>query len=491
MRSIARRLVPARATVLLTLFCLLAGIPATILLTPGQDVAAFGQHLTVGARPPEADLRGPARLVQVGNTSLDLYPLSVWGPLRPQLTMGPVQRNAAAEAVFDPRQSAAASDSAVQAISDGFVRWYAWAGLLLVAFTLAAAGAVVGVRALVALRGVTNAAEPPPADLLRRTVAATSRTTAIALCASVLAWAGCGALAWSGTVDGLQSTTSLAQLVGANHVTPPPAGPPVTGYGGAVIGDSRVARLGGPPVAATGPGSRPDDAACGRSTDSLAAELGGLLPTRVLNLACPDATVNNGLRGPQQVGSTAVPPQVGVLQQVQGLKFVVVAIGPNDVGWTDFLRYCYGAPDCNDQLTGGEFTYRIAAFDRAYGDLLADLAGLPGRPQVIVMTSYGAFAPDADCPDTHAAGFPGLDQTKISLLTGRNDQLNAVLEAGAQKYGYALARPALSLLCDREPDGLGPDIQGMADRYPFHPTGLGSLRMAFAVARVVDLPSTR
>jgi len=258
-----------------------------------------------------------------------------------------------------------------------------------------------------------------------------------------------------------------------------------------VIGDSRVARLGGPPVAATGPGSRPDDAACGRSTDSLAAELGGLLPTRVLNLACPDATVNNGLRGPQQVGSTAVPPQVGVLQQVQGLKFVVVAIGPNDVGWTDFLRYCYGAPDCNDQLTGGEFTYRIAAFDRAYGDLLADLAGLPGRPQVIVMTSYGAFAPDADCPDTHAAGFPGLDQTKISLLTGRNDQLNAVLEAGAQKYGYALARPALSLLCDREPDGLGPDIQGMADRYPFHPTGLGSLRMAFAVARVVDLPSTR
>jgi hypothetical protein len=47
-----------------------------------------------------------------------------------------------------------------------------------------------------------------------------------------------------------------------------------------------------------------------------------------------------------------------VLKQVRDLRFVVVAIGPNDVGWTDFLRYCYGVPDCADQLTQGEFDYR-------------------------------------------------------------------------------------------------------------------------------------
>ncbi len=480
------RLRPAGPTLLLVLFCLLAGIPATIMLTPGQDVTAFGQQLTVGARPPQPTLRGPARLVQVGNTALDLYPLSVWGPLRPQLTMGPIARNADATAALDPQQGPQAGAAAAATITDGFVRWYAWAGLGLVVFTLAAAAAAVGLRSLLVVHRLAEENRPPPPDLLRRSMTATGRTTAVALAASVLAWAACGALAWRGTVDGLRDTTSLAQLVGAAHVTPPPVGPPVSGYAGAVIGDSRVSRLGGPAVAATGPDARPDDGPCRRSTDSLAAEMTEMLPVRVLNLACPDATVAAGLRGPQQVEGTTVPAQVSVLRQVRGLKFVVVAIGPNDVGWTDFLRYCYGAPNCSDAFTANEFGYRLNAFDRAYGDLLADLADLPGRPQVIVMTSYGAFSPDATCADTHVPGYPGLNAEKIALLDDRNEALNGVLASGAAKYRFAVARPALSLLCDPDPDGLGPDLQGMTDPFPFHPTGIGSLRMASSVARLVD-----
>jgi lysophospholipase L1-like esterase len=241
------------------------------------------------------------------------------------------------------------------------------------------------------------------------------------------------------------------------------------------------------------PGDSPEDVACERSTDSLAAEIGHLLPARVLNLACPSATVTSGLRGPQDRGGRSVPPQVGVLKQAQDLRFVVVAIGPNDVGWTDFLRYCYGVEDCSDRLTQGEFDYRLAAFDRVYGDLLIDLNDLPGSPQVIVMTSYGAFPPDADCADTRAAGYPGLNAEKIELLTDRNEQLNDVLAAGAEKYGFAVARPELGLLCEKGPgekggDGLGPDLQGMADPFPFHPTGIGSLRMASSVVRQVEPP---
>jgi hypothetical protein len=176
---------------------------------------------------------------------------------------------------------------------------------------------------------------------------------------------------------------------------------------------------------------------------------------------------------------------------MQDLRFVVVAVGPNDVGWTDFLRYCYGVPDCSDQLTQGEFDYRLAAFDRVYGDLLVDLNDLPGRPHVVVMTSYGAFPPDADCPDTRAAGHPGLDAAKIELLTDRNDQLNDVLATGAEKYGFAVARPELGLLCEKgaegtADDGLGPDLQGMSDPFPFHPTGIGSLRMASSVVRLLE-----
>ncbi|WP_232664114.1 GDSL-type esterase/lipase family protein [Pseudonocardia sp. TRM90224] len=480
-------------TVLLVVFCLAVGIPLVVAVTPGQEIVAFGQHITVGARPPEPTLAGPARLVQVGNTSLDLERLHVVGPLRPQLTMGPVLRNAAADAVFDPVKGPEARDAAVKAVTDGFVAWYLWGGLALIGFTLAAAFAAAGVRTLVVLRRHSKATDDPwsLADIWAYCRRAAGRMTVVATIASVLAWGVSGGLAYAGAADGLRGVTSLAQLVGAYHLSPDAVGPEVTGYAGAVIGDSRAVRVGGPPVPPGGLHSRADDAACQRSTDSLAAEIGRLLPAQVLNLACPSATVTSGLRGPQEQGGQVVPAQVGVLKQVSGLRFVVVAIGPNDVGWADFLRYCYGVPDCSDQLTQGEFDYRLAAFDRVYGDLLVDLNDLPDRPQVIVVNSYGAFSPGASCPDTRASGYPGLDPTKIGLLQARNVQLNAVLEAGAQKYGFAVARPALGGLCAPGTDGLGPDLQGLADPFPFHPTGVGSLRMASAVVRLIEPPPSR
>ena len=468
----------------LVLFCLGAGIPVAVALTPAQHVEAFGQHLTVGARPPEPTLAGPARLVQVGNTALDLDRLTVWGPLRPELTMGPVQRSDAAAAVFDAERGPQARDAAVRAVTTGFVTWYLLGGLGLLVFTLAAVAGATALRTLLVLRRQSRetGGHAPLPDIWAYCVRAARRMTVLALAASVLAWAVCGALAYAGAVQGLRNVSSLSQLVGAYHLSPDPVGPPVTGFDGAVIGDSRVARLGGPPL----PDSTPDAAACERSTDSLAVEIGNLTGTRVLNLACPDATITSGLRGPQQRGGRVLPAQVGLLKQVRDLDFVVVAIGPNDVGWSDFLQYCYGVPDCSDQLTQGEFDYRLAAFDRVYGDLLVDLADLPGSPQIIVLTSYGAFPPDADCPDTRVDGYPGLDQTKIGLLTARNDLLNDVLRTGAEKYGFAVADPPLRLLCDPRGDGLGPDLQGMGDIAPFHPTGIGELRMASAVVRLIE-----
>ena len=169
-----------------------------------------------------------------------------------------------------------------------------------------------------------------------------------------------------------------------------------------------------------------------------------------------------------------------------------MAVGPNDVGWIDFLLYCYGVPDCADNLTQGEFDYRLAAFDRVFGDLLVDLNDLPGRPQVVVMASYDAFPPDARCPDTRGPEqFPGLDPGKIALLDERNEAVNAVLEAGAQAYGFDVARPALRPLCDPARAGLGPDLQGLTDPFPFHPTGVGSLRMAAAVTPLLGPPVAR
>lgn len=482
----------SRPTLFLVLFCVLVGLPVVIALTPGQDVEAFGQHITVGARTPQPDLVGPARLVQVGNTAIDLQPLQVWGPLRPQLTMGPVQRNAAAAAVFDPTAGPQAAEAAVSAVTAGFVRWYVLAGLGLLACTLVAAGTAVGLRTLRVLRNQSRAgvAQRPVAEIWSYCVRAARRMTVIAVVVSVLAWGVCGWLAYAGAVRGLRGVTSLAQLVGAYHLSPDPVGPAVTGYSGAVIGDSRAVRVGGPPVPSGGADARPDDAGCARSTDSMAAEIGHLMPGNVLNLACPDATVGAGLVGAQDRAGVSIPPQVGVLKQVQGLKFVVVVIGPNDVGWSDFLRYCYGVVNCSDQLTQGEFGLRLAAFDRAFGELLVDLNDLAGRPQVIVTTSYDVFPPAGtpmrpNCPDLRYGTLPGLDQDKIDLFAARNAQLNDVLTAGAQKYGFALARPELLPLCSTGTDPLGPDLQGLDSPNAFHPTGVGSLRMASAVVRLL------
>ena len=196
---------------------------------------------------------------------------------------------------------------------------------------------------------------------------------------------------------------------------------------------------------ASGPSAQPDDGVCKRSTDSLASEIGDLLPARVLNLACPDATVTAGLRGPQDIGGQQVPAQVGVLRQVQGLRFVVVEIGPNDVGWTDFLRYCYGVPDCADTLTQNEFDYRLAAFDRSYGDLLVDLNDLPGRPQVIVVTSYAPSRRTPTAPTPRPRATPAW--TRRRSPCSRRATISSTRSSPREPRSTASRSPAPSSRC--------------------------------------------
>ncbi len=138
-------------------------MPVTVALTPGQEIVAFGQHITVGARPPELSVAGPARLVQVGNTALDVQRLQVVGPLRPQLTLGPVQRNAAAADLFDPQAGPRARAEAAVAVRNGFLNWYLLGGLGLIAFTLAAAAGAVALRTLVVLRRQSRVDRRAPA----------------------------------------------------------------------------------------------------------------------------------------------------------------------------------------------------------------------------------------------------------------------------------------------------------------------------------------
>jgi hypothetical protein len=166
-------------------------------------------------------------------------------------------------------------------------------------------------------------------------------------------------------------------------------------------------------------------------------------------------------------------------------------IGPNDLWWSDFIRYCYGADVCNDNFVKGNFEYRLTQFDRDYGDLLQELDDLPSHPQVVVMGSYDVFGPAAvdphtDCPDVKGPpGAKGLTAEKINFLTSLNNELNSVLASGAKKYDFDVAQPKLSKLCETSPDGLGPDLQGVHDPNAFHPTAMGVVRLAGSVIRLL------
>jgi len=479
-------------TVVVVLLVILFALPATIALTPDQTTTIAGQQISVGGRTPSLSWSGPAQLVQIGNTELDVRPLRIVGPLRPRITLGPVQRNAAAEAALNSADGNAVQTAQNQLIA-AFVRWYAWAAVILLGITIGLVALVGCLRMLVTMRRESVAARAASGDTRREPLTVQdlwerSRTQvrAMAVAAIVAAmgsWATCGGLTYHGVTSGLTKVRSLTDLVGAYYVPPAPVGPVVSGYVGAVIGDSRAARQGG----TVAPNATEEDIVCRRSTDSLAAEIGALAAVPVANLACSGASITFGLRGPQTIGATVVPPQVGRLLQMSGLEFVVVVIGPNDLGWSDQLLYCYGVPDCADRLTEGEFNYRLAAFDQAYGDLLHDLNDLPGAPQVIIMTSYDVFTPDATCADTE--GPPeaaGLSPADIELLVDRTRQLNEVLIAGAEKYGFSVARPVLTPLCVPASESLGPDIQGLDDPAPFHPTSVGVLRLASSVVQVLD-----
>jgi lysophospholipase L1-like esterase len=480
-------------SLVVVLLVILFGIPSAIALTPDQRTTIAGQEISVGGRTPSLSWSGPAQLVQIGNTELDVRPLRIVGPLRPRITLGPFQRNAAAEAAFNQTDGNPVQTAQNQ-LTAAFVRWYAWAAVILLMITIGLVALVGWLRMLVTMRRESHASgrggsgRPPREPLTVQELWERSRTqvramAVVAIVAAMGSWATCGALAYHGVTNGLTKVRSLTDLVGAYYVPPAPVGPVVSGYLGAVIGDSRAARQGGELV----PDATEEDIVCRRSIDSLAAEIGALAAVPVANLACSGASTLAGLRGPQIIGATEVPPQVGRLLQLSGLKFVVVTIGPNDLGWSDQLLYCYGVADCGDRLTEGEFNYRLAAFDRAYGDLLRDLNDLPGAPQVIIMTSYDVFSPDATCADTE--GPPeavGLSPADIELLADRNRQLNEVLIAGAEKYGFSVARPVLTPLCAPVSPALGPDIQGLNDSAPFHPTSVGMLRLASSVVQVLE-----
>ena len=274
--------------VLLTLVAaVLLAVPAAITLTPAQQTTVAGQQVGVGATTPRGGWlggwRGPAQLKQIGQTVVDLGPVQVRGPLRPRLQLGPVVRTENLSTLLDPRDSGRARAQAVGAITTAFRNWYlvATALLILITIGLIAVGTTARMWFVMA-RASRRHAEMHVGEIWRRQGRRMQVAAAVGLAGTLVVWGGVGWMAAHDTRAGLAGVSSLRELVGAAPVELHATGPSVTGYTGAVIGDSRAARLGGP-IAAD---ADKDAVACKRSTDSLADQLSRLSSTgAVRNLA--------------------------------------------------------------------------------------------------------------------------------------------------------------------------------------------------------------
>ena len=93
-----------------------------------------------------------------------------------------------------------------------------------------------------------DGAHPPVTEIWHQCSRQILRMTVLAVLATITAWGASGALTYAGAA-GLREVDSLSELVGVYHLSPSPVGPAVSGFHGAVIGDCRASRLGGPLLA--------------------------------------------------------------------------------------------------------------------------------------------------------------------------------------------------------------------------------------------------
>jgi hypothetical protein len=124
----------------------------------------------------------------------------------------------------------------------------------------------------------------------------------------------------------LRSVKTLDDLVGADALQPLPSstGRPLPGVQAVVVGDSTAAAVGNPEAQ----NASALDRACGRSSESYAADLAAVNDWNVLNLACSSATIANGLLGAQVLGDgQIVQPQLAEAQRATHAKVIIVSVG--------------------------------------------------------------------------------------------------------------------------------------------------------------------
>ena len=332
------------------------------------------------------------------------------GPIRPLLQLTHITIDAQVAQLLRSDSPRTLELNLSQQLAQGWTRYFEWETLIAAGFAAVGLIAVAGVR--------------------RQSHAKMAKTVIAGLVVVCAVNVGGVLLTASSTPQVLRSVKTLDDLVGADPLATPPqtVNHPLPGVQAVVIGDSTAAAVGNP-IAANATAL---DRACGRSGESYAADLAAVNNWNVLNLACSGATVQNGLLGVQVLGDGQVAPsQLVEAERATHAKVIIVSVGADDVEWSIMTRLCVASAVCNDKVSAAFFSKQIGDFTRSYYELLGDLAGLPGSPDVLVNQYYSPFGADLHCLARY-----GITAAKEKVLTAR---------LGAAERGAGAGRPDLRL----------------------------------------------
>lgn len=468
-----------------------ASMVVALVVTPRVQVTVLGQDVQVGAVAPrtssgwsgpgEADLFGEGAVQTVQEFEGPIRPLIVWRQFRPDAAASAFIQTTAE----DGRRVIVADTTAVgESLARGWMVYFT--RLVVAAGIVGAMTYLLGIAVTILVRG-------PRA----RVHSAPHRVWSLAL-SSALAMgvtAAAATLSVASARSQLAGVSTLADLVGTARLVPPPSatGPQRSDVEIVVIGDSTAAGVGNAPLADPSEA----DVACQQSKDAYPEVLQSATGWPVENLACASATISQGLLGEQPRRPVTPPPQVGVLKTINTLRVVIVSIGANDIGWADFVKYCYGLPRCDDQASERLIMRRLDMFRLQYAQLLQQLRDLPTSPAVIVTGYYSPFGDSFDCPaladplapvqpppgygfaaDPERGDQATTTRQKVDPLRSVMAQLNSVLTEGATAFGFTSVLPSFEghELCRDQPW-----VQGLQDPYPFHPNAAGELAIAAAL----------
>ena len=418
----------------------LASIEISLLASPAQNIEAAGQALALSAGP-SASTSGPGTLELFGQSIPTTQQFS--GPIRPRLLWAQVTHyDELLHALKQPEHLG-------EALRGGWTAYFT--RQLIIAALVAATLAALCLA------------------LLRRSW----RVIVAGVIVAAVVAGGLDATAIGSAAQGLQQLSqvrTLDQLVGRSPlaVDPTTHTAPAATASTVVIGDSTAAGAGNPLV------EHPtaEDKACLRSRDSYAADIAAVNGRAVVNLACTNASIEQGLFGAEVINGAVITSQLATLEQMHGVKIVVVSIGANEMHWTQLMELCLAAPQCDDSASAAWFSQALDSFTVDYYDLLQRLAALPGLPRVIVNEYFDPLPAEPAC-----TGQPAITAAKSAVLTSRLATFNTVLADGAASFAFDAVAPSFAghELCTSQSF-----VQGLDDAAPLHPTAAGEIAIALA-----------